>query len=87
MVDKSEIEIGNMKKSVPVDPSCHPRPQEPECILPRDAMTQYGYYGFEDLQKMSLNHLLRDLAMTLKAKYDLKSIYENGYQAKYTYLQ
>ena len=39
MVDKSVIEIGNMKKSVPVDPSCHPRPQEPECILPRDAMT------------------------------------------------
>ena len=45
-----------------------------------------GYYGFKDLQKTSLNHLLRDLAMTLKAKYDLKSIFENGYKAKYTYL-
>jgi len=39
MVDKSEIENGNMKKSVPVDPRCHPRPQEPECSLPRVAMT------------------------------------------------
>jgi len=28
-------------------------------------------------KKTSLNHLLRDLTITLKAKYDLKSIFEN----------
>src|SRR6478672_5287009 len=33
-----------------------------------------SYYGFKDLQKTSLNYLLRELAITLKAKYDLKSI-------------
>ena len=33
------VEESEMEKSVPVDPRLHPRHQEPECILPRDAMT------------------------------------------------
>ena len=39
MVENFEIEPGDMMKLVPVDPSCHPGLQEPECILLRVAMT------------------------------------------------
>ena len=45
-------------------------PKNQSASYQRVAMTYYGYYGFKDLQKTSLNYLLRDLAITLKAKYD-----------------
>ncbi len=51
MVDKSEIENGSMKKSVPVDPSCHPKNPRARVQPTKSCHDLAGYYGFKDLQK------------------------------------
>ena len=54
MVEESEMETENMKKLVPVNSRCHPRSQEPECILPRDAMTKQVIMALKSIKKRVL---------------------------------